>query len=374
MDKIKINSCNVRGLAERKKRRQIFVQLHENSGDIILMQETHCIKSQEKIWKSEWGGRILFAHGTSNARGVAILFAKNLDIEIKKVKKSDDGRYLLVSAVISNHPLLLCNIYAPNEDAPEFFANLFNEIQQFDISDKIVGGDLNILLDPALDRKSLRKDRVVPAPSQASVLINQFLEDEGWCDVWRILHPNTFSYTWKRAKPLVMSRLDYVIMPQSTFGLVESCTIKSNCFSDHLFLEVILQLSDTLRGPGYWKLNTSLLEDKEFLDNINRIIYTAENRDKHVDPGLRWENLKSDIIEHAKFWGRMKAGTSKIKKRELEDRLQKLERRLNFINLKSDDAIRKIEKLNPKIDQCKQELAMMKQKQIEGVILRSKAR
>ena len=51
-------------------------------------------KEVEKQWEREWGGKILFSHGSSNARGVAILFKSGLDIDVNSVKADTQGRFL----------------------------------------------------------------------------------------------------------------------------------------------------------------------------------------------------------------------------------------------------------------------------------------
>ena len=65
----KLYSINVRGLANKLKRRCVFNWLKNQPFDIFLLQETHSTKKIESIWSSEWGGRIYYSHGQS-ASGV----------------------------------------------------------------------------------------------------------------------------------------------------------------------------------------------------------------------------------------------------------------------------------------------------------------
>lgn len=53
---ITIASYNCNGLAEKKKRNQIFTWLKMKNYSIIFLQETHSIPADEKLWKEEWGG------------------------------------------------------------------------------------------------------------------------------------------------------------------------------------------------------------------------------------------------------------------------------------------------------------------------------
>ena len=75
MTEVKLLSLNIRGLQDSKKRREIFTWLkhnHKGSKSFILLQETHSKKEDELMWKNEWGAQILFSHGTSQSRGVAV--------------------------------------------------------------------------------------------------------------------------------------------------------------------------------------------------------------------------------------------------------------------------------------------------------------
>ncbi len=61
-----------------------------------MLQETHSTSTNEKKWKKEWGGQIIFSHGTSNSRGVATLFPTNLDFIILEQYNDENGRFLLL--------------------------------------------------------------------------------------------------------------------------------------------------------------------------------------------------------------------------------------------------------------------------------------
>ena len=64
-----------------------------------------------------------------------------------------------MDVIVNDNPMLLVNVYAPNQDDPEFFKSLIERISEFDVEIKILGGDLNILLDPDKDRKGGSKVR-----------------------------------------------------------------------------------------------------------------------------------------------------------------------------------------------------------------------
>ena len=101
---LKFVTYNVRGLCDYKKRRNVFHHLHKKSYDVILLQETHWCKEVESRWITEWGGKIWFSHGESNARGVAIMFARDTPVQVHNVLRSHDGRYIV----------LYCTLYRPS--------------------------------------------------------------------------------------------------------------------------------------------------------------------------------------------------------------------------------------------------------------------
>ena len=56
------------------------------------------------------------AHGSSNFRGVAILFKKGVDCKIYSKILDPLGRNVMLKAEIEDKMYVLINIYAPNKD------------------------------------------------------------------------------------------------------------------------------------------------------------------------------------------------------------------------------------------------------------------
>ena len=63
--------------------------------DLIFLQETHTTKNCESQWKKEWGSSIMFSHGRTNARGVAVLIRSGLDIVIQHEHCDSKGRLIM---------------------------------------------------------------------------------------------------------------------------------------------------------------------------------------------------------------------------------------------------------------------------------------
>ena len=151
MLKFRVISCNVRGLLDKQKRKQVLIYNRMNKADVIFMQETHVTKGLERGIKMEWGGPMFFANGSNKSRGVIIALAKDFDAKVRFTYSDPDSRALIVVIEIENKRITLVNVYAPNEDDSNFFAGLFQKIQVDIRADEIIiGGDH---LDSKLDKK-----------------------------------------------------------------------------------------------------------------------------------------------------------------------------------------------------------------------------
>ena len=118
--KFRVISVNARGIANDVKRRSVFDYFRKNA-DFLVIQETHSCKEKEQIWQNEWGGRAIFSHGTTSARGIVVLMSKENFTKISNVYTDIDGRLILFDVIENNQLVTICAIYAPNEDSPTFF-------------------------------------------------------------------------------------------------------------------------------------------------------------------------------------------------------------------------------------------------------------
>ena len=112
-EKFKLISLNVRGISNFMKRRTIFTWCRKKKGDIIFLQETHSTKEIETQWKSEWGGKVFFAHGSHDSKGVAVLIKNGIDIHLAIL--DPQGRYIFLKIELLDKTNV-GNIYVPNKD------------------------------------------------------------------------------------------------------------------------------------------------------------------------------------------------------------------------------------------------------------------
>ena len=83
------------------------------------------------------------------------------------------------------------------------------------------------------------------------------------------------SYTCSQSNPLIFSRLDYWLISNSLSDNVCHVDMISAIKTDHSAIVIELQdVEDKVKGPGFWKLNCSLLNDKEYVNELNLLLPT----------------------------------------------------------------------------------------------------
>ena len=190
MSTIRLCTSNARGLSEYTKRRDLFHNYRKKNYQVIFLQETHSTKEKEKCWNTQWGSKIWFSHGISQARGVAILFAKSLNYEIHNVITDEAGRYILLYCTIEKHKYLLSNIYALNVDDVQFIEKWMVEVKRFTPEYIILGGDFNFVMELDIDKQGGRS--VTHSKSRDVLVSNMDVLD--LVDAWRIY--NTEKQGW----------------------------------------------------------------------------------------------------------------------------------------------------------------------------------
>ena len=88
-------------------------------------------------------------------------------------------------------------------------------------------------------------------------------------DTWRKLHRCAHKFTWFNHDYSIASRLDKFFVSKDLFTPDCQCKITPCLLSDHNFVSFVFEIPDAVKlGPGVWKFNNSLLDDKVFCDSI----------------------------------------------------------------------------------------------------------
>ena len=366
MSNIKICSFNVRGLNETKKRRDVFDWLQKKGLDIYLLQETHATPSTKQIWENEWGYKCFFSCYAGNSRGTAILFKNSFQYTVHKEIYDPEGRYIILSLTINDVKLVLANIYGPNTDDPLFFNMIKTKLGEFDKDKIVIGGDFNVVQDYTLDNLNISNRN----NQRSHEILTTMKDDFELYDPWRLQNPDTRMYTWHNSRNQ-QSRLDYFLISDDTLDFVESSLIKPGYRSDHSIVQLQLKFTDQKSGPGLWKFNNSLLNDTQYENEIKTCIqnitdqYTNANREKTIGDQLFFEILKMEIRGKTIGYTSAKKKLENIQEKELDKEIDNLHKEYTLNPT--------TENLN-KLTSTQNDLQILREKKVEGIIVRSKAR
>ena len=327
-----------------------------------MTQETHSCKEQENTWRGEWDGDIYFSHGTSSARGTCIFIKSHVQTELHKEISCPDGRYIILDITIHGTRMTLASIYAPNEDCPEFFVTVRNEIESITNDNRLIGGDYNLVLDLLKDKKGGLKR----THTQAQQKVLEWMDCTDLTDVWRSHHPNDEKYTWFRAKPTKMfCRLDFFLASNSIYDSIKSSEIIPGYRSDHSAVIIEIELDQTPRGKGYWKLNCSHLKNADYIELIKKTITETALINREANPNLLWDTIKMAIRGES-----IKYGASK--KKVMNDTLSRIEREIQYLEEKQISSTLTPDQTNL-LGLKKDELDQIINEKAQGAYIRSRA-
>ena len=219
-----------------------------------------------------------------------------------------EGRYIILKAEIQDKTAVLINVYAPNKNTEltHFFTNLLTLLQNESLDSEeniILGGDLNCPLDPALDKKG-----GILAPRKAVISCIGCLQNElDLIDIWRIENPGVKSFTSSQQHQKIFCRLDYWLISNNLHDCVKSVKIIPAIKTDHSAICSELAFLDGGEpGPGYCKMNYSLLDDDDYVEAISKMIpvWVKEGRRELSNHRCVCDWLKYNIrvfsIKHSK--------------------------------------------------------------------------
>ena len=229
----------------------------------------------------------------------------------------------------------------------------------------IIGGDFNCLfrlLDNVGGRPMDRKKSVADKISSLSTLYS--LQD-GWCSK----NSNKRQFSWRDEGFKVQSRLDYFLISESLLDLCKNCDIFYAPNTDHSAVLLLLQ-SEALnkkRGLGFWKFNSSLLQDNVYVTELSNNIQTYRRKYAYLeDKGLKWDLIKMEIrsftISYSKRLARMRKDSEKILSTKLNNLMAQSANCQNNPQLKIE------------IQDTRARLNKITEQKVKGAMLRSKAR
>ena len=137
--------------------------------------------------------------------------------------------------------------------------------------------------------------------------------------------------------------------------------------ADHSAITLQLhKIEEGVKGPGFWKMNTSMLNDAAYVEDVKKKILIWREEAKEIsDKRVIWDWIKYNVRLFSIDYSKRRAKAN----REEEEMMQK----------KYQDAQAKFEQ-NPCVEtrkvleECKMGLERFYDKKTEGIIVRSRAR
>ncbi|KAJ8033626.1 hypothetical protein HOLleu_23935 [Holothuria leucospilota] len=185
-------------------------------------------------------------------------------------------------------------------------------------------------------------------------------------DIWRERNPLSRSFTWSsNITHNIYCRLDFFLISHHLCHSVSNTSQSPGLQSDHAMIFLSYKLSNEKRGPGYWKLNNSLLNDQVYIEVISNIILEMCEDPNYENPSSLWESLKFKIRGASIKYSKSKARERCLRESALIDNIARLEHEL-FVH--------ETEEIREALREAQNELLLYYDQKLQGTIIRSRAR
>ena len=116
----------------------------------------------------------------------------------------------MANGLIDGTEVSLVNVYAPNEDDPNFIRRLFNVLIQYRSGLLLMGGDFNCTTSQLMGRHPPSKTPL----SKMSRMFKYQSTETGLVDIWRSKFPKSKDFTFYSSRHASYSRIDYFFTPK----------------------------------------------------------------------------------------------------------------------------------------------------------------
>ena len=371
-----IISFNANGLADYKKRIDVFDFLKSKKPSIVLLQETHWTNDLENVIRSEWGFDIIVNGIATNKNGVAVLFCNNFEYTLHNIEKCPNGSFIILDITINKKRVTLVNTYGPSgTDSPAYFRKLFEKIENTTNENIVLVGDINVALDPNLDTSMYNRQN----KPNAGKTIHEKMHLLNLVDVWRETHPNKRQYTWNKFNTNKQGRLDYFLISKILMPYITDANICTGYRSDHSIISLKFKGYTQKRDRSFWKFNNSLLKDPAYINVIKDVIketklqygasiYNVDNIEGinndslqlTINDQLFFEVLLMEIRGKTISYSSFKKKKENINENKLLSEIEELQNDIRDENIET-------------LELKKSELELLRKTKLDGMIIRSKA-
>ena len=145
-------------------------------------------------------------------------------------------------------------------------------------------------------------------------------------DIWRDRNKDLKHYTLEQPSPLIRCRLDYFLIQHKYHNLVTSSKIIPGMKSDHKIIEISLKMKNYKIGSGFWKLNSSILNEEIYTREMSSLINQVWDDDSNItDVQTRFDYLKYKIMDYTIQYCKKRAKNKRQKEAKLIHELEMLD-------------------------------------------------
>eukprot|EP00253_Pinus_taeda_P006193 PITA_06193 len=287
-------SWNCRGLGNPNKAKAIKDLLKIETADILMLQETKVegealLNTSVNKWKYD-SGKVVSARGT--AGGLGTLWTKSFSLE--RFSATQHWIFIELRHTVSNLTLALFNLYVPvhYEEKKECWRSLSDFLEQISPSNLVIGGDLNIILDPK------EKKGGIQSRDPFSRTVGNLIQRWDLVD----LKPVKGKFTWtnnRTGENHISARLDRFLINSSLMmdSRIVFTKILPKLTSDHKPILICLKKEEDL-GPLPFRFSPLWAGKDGFIETVQE----AWRMEVNGSPSFVWEQKLKNVKTALKAW------------------------------------------------------------------------
>ena len=201
------------------------------------------------------------------------------------MKRDKEGHYIMIKGSIQEEDITIINIYAPNIGAPQYVRQILTSMKEEINSNTIIVGDFNTPL-TTMDRSTKQKI------NKETQTLKDTMDRLDLIDIYRAFHPKTINFTFFSSAHGTFSRIDHILGHKSSLGKLKKIEINPAIFSDHNAVRLDLNYrKKTIKNSNIWRLNNTLLNNQQIIEEIKICIETNEN--ENITTPNQWDTVKA---------------------------------------------------------------------------------
>lgn len=264
VSKSSLVTINVKGLGDANKLSLVLSYLRKVRAGLAVLTESHLTEERAREVEKRWKGvQVLTNSEHANQRGITVVVLDQDTYRNAKVFYRDgNSRAIGVSfqpSSAKSTTARILGVYGPNTGPSGDLRRFWDELNGAELGKlDVVMGDFNIVL-KSEDRNPPHADELA-----ATVALVNFLGKHRMVDGLRKAYPGKQVYTFTSTNSSASSsRLDRIYVRRKYFTLCDQwCVKEPQHWTDHSMAGVNYRHKlHQVRGPGIWRMNTSLLKD-----------------------------------------------------------------------------------------------------------------